>query len=64
MISYDSYKNRIEKVAKVKAFVVRFKFLIIGVLAVLIAGVTALLATKGMVTVAMSLPAEITYGDD
>lgn len=64
MISYDSYKNRIEKVAKVKAFVVRFKFLIIGVLAVLIAGVTALLATKGMVTVAMSLPAQITYGDD
>ena len=64
MISYDSYKNRIEKVARVKAVILRFKFLIIGVLAVIIAGVTALLATKGMVTSAMVLPAEITYGDE
>lgn len=64
MISYDSYKNRIEKVAKVKAFVVKYKFLIIGILAILIAGISALLATKGMITLATSLPAEIVYGDD
>ncbi|MDE6667030.1 MAG: hypothetical protein K2K38_01625 [Clostridia bacterium] len=63
MISYDSYKNRIEKVAKIKRFVVKFKFLIIGVLALLLAGVSGLLATKGMFTAAMTLPAEITYGE-
>ncbi|MBD5584136.1 MAG: hypothetical protein HDQ88_03570 [Clostridia bacterium] len=64
MISYDSYKNRIEKVAKVKAFIVKYKFLIIGILAILVAGISALLATKGMITLATSLPAEIVYGDD
>ncbi len=62
-VSYDSYKNRIEKLAKVKAFIVRFKFLIIGVLAVLIAGIASLLATKGMITSAMVLPTQITYGE-
>ncbi len=63
MISYDSYINRIQKVAKVKNFVVKYKFLIIGVLAVIIAGVTALLATKGMVTSAMVLDARYSYGE-
>ncbi|MDE7082448.1 MAG: hypothetical protein K2O89_01930 [Clostridia bacterium] len=63
MISYDNYINRIQKVAKFKNFVVKFKFLIIGVLAVIIAGITALLVMKGTITSDMVLPAQITYGD-
>ena len=62
-VSYDSYKNRIEKLAKFKNFVVRFKFLIIGVLAVIIGGISALLATKGMITADMTLSGDtFTYG--
>lgn len=63
-VSYDSYKNRIEKVAKFRNAVLKYKFLIIGVLAVIIAGITSLLVTKGMVTSAMVLPEQITYGED
>lgn len=62
-VSYDSYKNRIEKLAKFKNFVVKFKFLIIGVLAVIIGGISALLATKGMITADMTLSGDtFTYG--
>ncbi len=61
-VSYDSYKNRIEKLAKFKNFVVKYKFLIMGVLAVIIGGVSALMATKGMITEDIVLADTFTYG--
>ena len=64
MISYDNYKNRIEKLAKVKKFILKFKFLILGVLALIIAGVTVILCIKGTVTAPLTLPAQIIYGDN
>ncbi len=63
-VSYDSYKNRIEKLAKFKNFVVKYKFLIMGVLAVILGGASALMATKGMITTDITLSADTyTYGD-
>lgn len=63
MISYDNYLNRIQKVAKAKNFVHRFRFLLIGAFLLIIAATTGLLVAKGTVTTAMSLPAKITFGD-
>ena len=64
MISYDSYKNRIEKVAKFKKFVFKFKFLFIGIFALIIAAITGLLVAKGSISGATVLSAsEIYYGD-
>ncbi|MDE6505591.1 MAG: hypothetical protein K2L42_06970 [Clostridia bacterium] len=63
MISYDNYKNRIEKLAKAKKFILKFKFLILGVLALIIAGVTVILCIKGTVTAPLVLPARIVYGE-
>ena len=63
MISYDNYLNRIQKVAKFKNFVHKFRFLIIGVFSLIIATTAGLLAAKGTVTTAMSLPAQIVFGD-
>ena len=64
MISYDSYKNRIEKVAKFKRFVFKFKFLFIGIFALIIAAITGLLVAKGSISGATVLSAsEIYYGD-
>ena len=63
-VSYDSYKNRIEKLAKFKNFVDKYKFLIMGVLAVILGGAAALMATKGMITTDIALSADTyTYGD-
>ena len=39
MISYDSYQNRIKRVAAIKNFIVRFRLLFIAI-AVVIVGVT------------------------
>ena len=64
MISYDSYLNRIQKVAKFKNFVHRFRFLFIGVFSLIIAATAGLLIAKGAVTTAMTLPAQIEYGTD
>ncbi|MCH5148502.1 MAG: hypothetical protein J1G05_03960 [Clostridiales bacterium] len=64
MISYDDYLNRIQKVAKAKNFVHRFRFLLIGAFLLIIAATTGLLVAKGTVTTAMYLPAKITFGDN
>ncbi|MDE7300838.1 MAG: hypothetical protein K2N47_01570, partial [Clostridia bacterium] len=58
---YEQYQNRILKLAKFKRVLHKFRFLIIGLLALLIAGVSALLATKGLVTDGMSLSATEVY---
>ena len=64
IISYDNYLNRIQKIAKFKNFVHKFRFLIAGIFALIIAGTTGLLIAKGTVTTAMTLPAQIIYGED
>lgn len=63
MISYDNYLNRIQKLAKFKNFVHKFRFLFIGLFALIIAATTGLLVAKGTVTTAMTLPAQITFGE-
>ena len=62
MISYDNYLNRIQKIAKFKNFVHKFRFLFIGVFSLIFAATAGLLIAKGTVTTAMSLPATIEYG--
>lgn len=63
MISYDNYLNRIQKLAKFKNFVHKFRFLFIGLFSLIIAATAGLLIAKGQVTTAMTLPAQIVYGD-
>ena len=63
MISYDIYKNRIKRIAAVKNFIVRFRILFLALLAVILALISAFLATKGIVTDEFVLPQEIVYGD-
>lgn len=65
MISYDSYKNRIEKVAKFKKFVFKFKFLFIGIFVLIVGTIAGLLAAKGSISGATKLSAaEIYYGEE
>lgn len=64
MISYDNYKNRIEKLAKAKRILHKFRFLIGGALGVIIAGSVGLMVAKGVYTSDMSLPALISFGEE
>ena len=64
MISYDSYQNRIKKVAAVKNFIVRFRALFISLFALLIGLSLALIFAKGMITQKLVLPDRIIYGDN
>lgn len=58
MFSYDSYKNRILKLAKAKRIIHKFRFLIGGALAVIIAGSVGLMVAKGAYMSDMSLPSQ------
>ncbi len=65
MISYEKYENKIVKVAKFKKFVVRFKFLFIGIFLAVIAAITGLLIAKGTVSGAVTFSAQtIYYGEE
>lgn len=61
MISYDNYKNRIMKLAKVKKFLQRYKFLIAGILTALIALSVGLMIGKGAFLSDMVFPQSITF---
>ena len=60
---YESYENRIKQVAKAKNLIVRFRILIITVLAVIAGLTTTYVASKGAVPGGISGPKEIYYGD-
>ena len=64
MISYDTYQNKIKRLAAVKNFIVRFRALFIALFAAIVALVLTFIFTKGMVTQDIILPAKIIYGDD
>ena len=64
MISYDTYQNKIKRVAAVKNFIVRFRALFISLFAALIALAAAFVFTKGIITQDVVLPEKIVYGDD
>lgn len=64
MISYDTYQNKIKRVASVKNFIVRFRALFIALLALLIAFIVTVIFTKGIITQDVVLPEKIVYGDD
>lgn len=64
MISYDTYQNKIKRVAAVKNFIVRFRALFITLLAVIIALIAAFIFTKGIITQDIILPDKIVYGDN
>lgn len=61
MISYDNYKNKIIKLAKVKKFLQRYKFIIAGILTALIALSVGLMVGKGAFLSDMVLPKSITF---
>lgn len=58
MISYDNYKNRIEKLAKAKRVLHKFRFLICGVLALIVGTSVGLMCAKGTYTSGMTLSAQ------
>ncbi|MDE6373931.1 MAG: hypothetical protein K2L72_05460, partial [Clostridia bacterium] len=58
MISYDNYKNRIEKLAKAKRIIHKFRFLIAGVLTLIIAVSVGLMLAKGSYMSATVLSAQ------
>lgn len=64
MISYDTYQNKIKRVAAVKNFIVRFRALFISLFAVLIALAAAFVFIKGIITQDVVLPEKIVYGDN
>ena len=59
---YDEYVEKIKKLSNIKNKIYKFRFLILGVLAVIIATVTTLLSIKGN-TSELLLPENITYGE-
>ena len=58
MISYDNYKNRIEKLAKARRTAHQFRFLIAGVLTLILGTAVGLMVAKGTYTSGMVLSAE------
>lgn len=64
MISYDTYQNKIKRVAAVKNFIVRFRALFITLFAAIFALILTIIFIKGMITQDIVLPEKITYGDN
>ncbi len=64
MISYDTYQNKIKRLAAVKNFIVRFRVLFIALFTAITAFILAFIFIKGMITQDIILPEKIVYGDD
>ncbi|MDE7439600.1 MAG: hypothetical protein K2N23_03745 [Clostridia bacterium] len=64
MISYDTYQNKIKRLAAVKNFIVRFRALFIALFAAIIALILTFIFIKGMITQDVILPDRIVYGDN
>ena len=60
---YEDYEQKILKYANIKNKIMRFKALIISVIALISALTIAFLSTKGMVLKEITLPENIAYGD-
>ncbi|MDE5897381.1 MAG: hypothetical protein K2H43_06180, partial [Clostridia bacterium] len=63
MISYDTYKNRIRRIAAVKNFIVRFRVLFLILLALIVGLISTFLALKGMIVGGLVLPEGVVYGE-
>ena len=64
MISYDNYKNRIEKLAKVKRKLHKFRFLIAGALTVVLGASVGLMVAKGTYMSDMTLSSQtVTFNE-
>lgn len=63
MISYDSYQNRIKRIAAIKNFIVRFRLLFIALAILIVATIFTLLGITGIVTKDIVLPSNAVYGD-
>lgn len=63
MISYDSYQNRIKRVAAIKNFIVRFRLLFIAIAVLIVAVTFTLLGITGIVTKDIVLPENPVYGE-
>lgn len=63
MISYDSYQNRIKRIAAIKNFIVRFRLLFIALAVLIIATIFTLLGITGIVTKDITLPSNPVYGE-
>lgn len=65
MISYDNYKNRIQKLAKAKRILHKFRFVICGALALIVGTSVGLMVAKGSYTSGMSLSAQsVMFNED
>ncbi len=64
MSSYDSYVSKIEKIAKVKNFVVKHKIPFIVGAGIVAALTTSFVSTKGIIVQDIVLPDKIVYGSD
>ena len=61
---YESYAEKIKKVAVVRDIILKFKFLIIGVIVANFALTVCFLATQGMILGGIKGETEYTYGND
>lgn len=65
MISYDNYKNRIEKLAKFRRILHKFRFVICGALVLIVGTSVGLMCAKGAYTTGMSLSAQnVMFNED
>ena len=64
MVRFDAYAEKIRKVAVFKNIVVKFRVLIISVLALITASTTAYLISKGSVINNVTLSPTFTYGEE
>ena len=60
---YQPYEEKILKLAAIKAKILKYKYLILACLFVLIAGISTLLYFKGTILTDLKLEKQYTYGD-
>ncbi len=60
---YESYKNKIERLAKIRDFIIKYRAIFITILAIILAGVIALLSYIGSFTSPLSCSNNVVYGN-
>ena len=61
---YDNYENRIKKIARIKATIHRFRYLIIAGITLVVALTVSLVSTKGIVKIDKGLETTYVYGEE
>jgi hypothetical protein len=60
---YENYKNKIERIAKIRDFIIKYRAIFITILAIILAGVIALLSYIGSFTSPLTCNNNVVYGN-